>query len=259
MNMNTLTESSAIPSPALIKPRCPRIARQLAWCSPGLGHMYAGSLIRGLWFMSAAYLPVCIAIVAIYRNSANWPLLVIGIVISAIVCAWSVWDAIKVTRLTRADYRLKDYNRISAYLLLFLVPNITLGLALVTVILTFMGIGLRSAVDTPALGFLKGDQMFCSKLAYRSQPPAKDDRIAFYGTPTSTSIRIGQVLAVAGETIPDGAGITVVPPEHVWILCRANDGSEQRRLVSHYAVKGKIVFRYLPIRRFGKIAGDPPN
>lgn len=256
--MNTATESRATRSPALIKPRCPRIARQLAWCSPGLGHMYAGSLVRGLWFMSAAYLPVCIAIVAMYRNVANWPLLVISIVISAIICGWSVWDAIKVTRLTRADYRLKDYNRISAYLLLFLVPNITLGVAVVTVILTLMGVGLRSAVDMPALGFLKGDQMFCSKLAYRSQPPAKNDRIAFTGAPASPSVRIGMVLAVAGEPIPDGAGTAVVPPEHVWIRCRAEDGSDQHRLVSYYAVKGKIVFRYLPISRFGKIAGDPP-
>lgn len=257
--MITTTAETEFVAPALIRPRSPRIARQLAWCCAGLGHMYSGSLVRALWIMTAYVLPLCVGVVALCTNHMNWSLIVVCFAISLSIQIWSVWDAIQLARRTRPDYRLKDYNRISAYLLLFLMTNLPLGVGLAAALVSFVGGGLRFTNDFPSLGFLKGDQVFSSKLAYRYELPVKNDRVVFRFIPTRKSDTPGVILAVAGESITTNSGTTVVPPDQVWLRYQDNTGKNHDRLVSSYAIGGKIVFRYWPLSRFGEIPTGTPN
>lgn len=256
--MNTTIAETEFVAPALIKPRDPRIARQLASCSPGLAHMYCGSLVRGLWIMGASHLPLCVGVVALCMNINYWPALLVGFILSMLIHYWSVWDAVQLARRTRPDYRLKDYNRLSAYLLLFIVPTWGLATGVAIIILAQVGNGLRTVNEFPALGLGKGDLMFVSKMAIR-EPLTKNERIVFRFSPTSKPDSPGLILAVAGEIITTNTGITVVPPDQVWLRYQDNAGKIDDRFVSSYAIGGKIIFRYWPFSRFGKIPTGTPN
>lgn len=250
--MNASAETEFL-SPALIKPRDPRIARQLAWCGPGMGHMYSGRLVRGLSIMTACHLPICAGTVALCLYPRSWPFLAICLAISFIIKKWAVWDAIKSARQTRADYRLKDYNRPVAYLMLYLVPNLSVAASVAVVVVTQVGSAIRFTGDFWGLGYHNGDRVFYSKLAYRSEPPVKNDRIVFRHIPTGKPINPGLILAVAGESITTDSGTTVVPPDQVWLRSQDNTGKNHDRLVSSYAIGGKVVFRYWPFSRIGAL------
>lgn len=250
--MNTTTAETGFIAPALIKARNPRIARQLAWCSPGLAHMYCGSLVRGLWIMGASHLPLCIGAIALCTKINYWPALLVGFILYLLIHYWSVWDAVQLARKTRLDYRLKDYNRLSAYLLLFIVPPWTLGAGVAITLLTQVGNGMRTVNEFPALGLGNGDLTFVSKMATQ-EPLTKNDRVVFRFSPTSRPTTPGLVLAVAGETITTDTGSTVVPPDQVWLRYQDNAGKIDDRFVSTYAIGGKIIFRYWPFNRFGKL------
>jgi hypothetical protein len=255
--MNTASET-AFTSPSLIKPRNPRVARQLAWCCPGLGHMYCGSLVRGLWIMGASQLPLCVGIVALCKDTRYWPIVLAGFALGVVISFWSVWDAIQLARRTRPDYRLKDYNRLSAYLLIYVVPTWSLAAGVAITLLAQVGNGMRTVNAYPALGLGDGDQMFVSKMAIQ-EPLTKNDRIVFRFSPTARPITPGLVLAVAGETITTDTGTTVVPPDQVWLRYQDNAGKVDDRFVSSYAIGGKIIFRYWPLSRFGKIPTGTTN
>jgi hypothetical protein len=250
--MNTPTAETAFVAPALIKPRDPRIARQLAWLCPGLGHMYCGSLVRGLWIMGASQLPICVGIVALCKDTRYWPWLLVSFVCCSIIHYGSVRDVIRLACQTRPDYRLKDYNRLSAYLLLYVVPTWSLAAGVAITLLAQVGNGMRTVNAYPALGLGDGDQMFVSKMAIQ-EPLTKNDRIVFRFSPTSRPITPGLVLAVAGESITTDTGTTIVPPDQVWLRYQDNAGKIDDRFVSSYAIGGKIIFRYWPLSRFGKL------
>lgn len=257
--MTTISAETEFVAPALIKPRNPRIARQLAWGSVGMGHMYLGLLVRGLCFMTGTYLPVCLGVLALTTDFVNWIFIASCFGVSILVNAWSIWDAVQCGHQTRADYRLKDYNRPGAYVMFCLVSNLSMSVGMAVVLITFVGSWMRFTGDFWGHGYKNGDQVFYSKLAYRSSSPMKDDRVVFRFIPASKSDTPGLILAVAGESITTNSGTTVVPPDQVWLRYQDNAGKNHDRFVSSYAIGGKIVFRFWPLSRFGKIPTETPH
>lgn len=87
----------------------------------------------------------------------------------------------------------------------------------------------------------------------------KNDRVVFHHTPDDKPITPGLILAAAGESITTNTGTTVAPPDQVWLRYQDNTGKNHERFVSNYAIDGKVVFRYLPLSRFGEIPTGSSN
>ena len=242
-----MNPSELLPSPAVTKPRDADLAFRLAWSSTGLGHFYAGAIVRGLAFQAGALVPLALAVFLMSAACGSIPLVLSLGAASVLIGVWSCFDAVAVARRTRPDYRLKDYNRLSAYLALSVTPTVVIVAAIVVTFRAQVGEPLRAAHDFPALGIHGGDDFVESKLAYRSGTPQRGDLIAYRAAPSGKPMRFGRIAALPGEMADTPKGQIVVPEDSLWV---EGHGGE---LISSYAVAGKLVFRYWPLNRFGPV------
>src|SRR5262245_59845006 len=102
--------------------RNPWVAVALAMMAPGLGHIYAGEIVKGLVYFFGGLLFVPAVALAVLLP-ASWAVLAGLLLTVAAVLAiylYSTIDAYRVARRRREQYSLRDYNRGLVYVMFLL-------------------------------------------------------------------------------------------------------------------------------------------
>ena len=101
--------------------RFPWVALALSFLSSGVGHIYCGRIVKGLFLYSARFLLPLLCIIAAFAQPSNGVLLGLILVPAAatvIIYLYSPIDAYAIAKRAGPDYKLKEYNRASLYWLL---------------------------------------------------------------------------------------------------------------------------------------------
>jgi signal peptidase I len=182
--------------------RSPWVAVVLSLFAPGLGHVYAGAIVRGLvlfvlcllWaplLVAAAYLPPSTSLLAGMLGAL---LAVIGIDLLAAV------DALRAAQVHRLHYEPRDYNRPLVYavflLLWLLYPAAALGYIRADVFEAFY-----LPTGSMAPNFLVGDHVLANKTAYRERLPERGEAIMFRHPRKRGLTWIKRVIGLPGDTI----------------------------------------------------------
>lgn len=181
------------------RPRRPWLAALANLTFPPLGHIYAGTPLRGI-------ILTCLAtLVAVGALSLTlWPRGLVTVVFMAILLILAyvtpIVDAVIVSRRRGTDYRLKRYNRWYVYLSVF---------ALVVMASTVLRSTLRSHLVQPYQlpsgsmipSLLVGDYILTDKLEYKSRPPQRFDVVVFEFPKDPAKTFVDRIIGLAGETI----------------------------------------------------------
>lgn len=235
MNPTTTLDLSSFQPPAVIKPRDLKVASTLARGCPGLGHVYAGNIRRGLVFMAAVDLPIALGALFLIAPWGSIPAALVFWVIALALSIWSVIDARKVVRATRSDYRMKDYNHWLAYAVIGVVPTLAVALATSIAIINTLSQPIVSAADLPQIGIARGDRMVEWKAAYRDHKPAIGDRIVFRQTLDDPTIFLGRITALPGDALTTTTGEVAVPAGSLGV--ERDSSPEGRFLIPEMAVR----------------------
>ncbi len=250
----TINHPAPFQAPALIKARNPKIAGLLSQCCPGLGHIYAGDIRRGLLVLAGVDLPLVLGALLIVAPWGNLRLAMALWIFAIAVGIWSYFDVKKVVRATRTDYRLKDYNHWLPYLVIGIIPSLAVAIAAAVAILTTLSQSKLAATDLPQIGIVRGDRFLEWKAAYRDRQPAKGDHIVYRGPLGSEKLYLGQVIALPGDTLATPEGQSSVPKGSLGV--QHAGGMEGHRIISEMAVTGKLVYRYWPPGRTGAVSNE---
>lgn len=246
MTMNATSDFS-IPNPAVIKRRDPKIARQLSKCCPGLGHIYSGSIRRGLAFLAAVDLLFVLGVILLLAPwGSMWGACGVFI-ISVGIAIYSVFDSSKVVLGTRPDYRMKDYNHWFAYAVISVVPTLAIAIAVSSAITKVTQLT-KAVSPIPMIDIRTGDYFIEWKTAYRANKPAVGDYITYRGHLGDSRIYMGKIIALPGARDASLKEHDAVPEGHL-LLERTNFNDDAQPLISEMAVVGKLVHRLGPLRR----------
>lgn len=190
-----------------ISKRKPSTAINLSLFLPGLGQVYCGALGRGLLHLCALTALLVVALVFLATQSAPPKTILITVaILSVIPTAYSTWDARRMALASRADYRLKDYNRVSVYAaLVFLTMPLVTGLAF-SVRENFLHIfSMTGSSMSPT--FEEGDRIFVRKDSYRDRQPEHNDLVAFLNPANRRQTWVKRVIAMPGDVLEIKTGI----------------------------------------------------
>lgn len=184
-----------------VRTRYPLLAVVLSLLCIGLGQIYSGRLVRGLVlaFVGAAGIPVAAAMLANEMPVAGWALVSVyaGMAVIGIAAAA---DSYLLARRTRHDYVLKEYNRVSVYILLYLICKAAaLGGLLYTRDSLIEAFVVPSACMEPAIA--SGDRILGNKRAYVSDLPARGDIVIFRDPERWRTNCVKRIVAVAGDRV----------------------------------------------------------
>jgi signal peptidase I len=182
-------------------PRQAWLAFTFSLLFPGLGQVYCGRIGRGLFFMLVYLFLVPAYCVLLAHTSPIATAWLLGSVLLCLgICLIPCVDALVLTRRIRPDYRLKDYNRCSIYILLTLIGGgAALGFSLYLRNHYFEAFRVPAASMVPTI--LPGDRIAANKRAYRYQDPQRGDLVVFRPVVDRHRHYIKRVIAVAGDTV----------------------------------------------------------
>lgn len=243
------------------KKRLTWLAVVLSIVMPGVGHVYAGQLTRGLVFglLYGVAIPVVLGLLAYVSPASTIAfaflliVMLFGIVVAAAV------DSYRLVRRTQPDYELKVYNRPVIYLLIGLaIQGSSIGYALHIRASLFEAFRVTAASEYPNI--VPGDRILVDKTAYRKADPQRGDIVLFRPPDKSWRIHyIKRVVALAGDTVEMKEGLLHVNGEK--LLLRKLEPSEAS--TTEVRVHGEV----LRGEFFGETNGDstytiflaPPN
>ncbi|MFB6264570.1 MAG: signal peptidase I, partial [Bradymonadaceae bacterium] len=195
--------------------RHPTVGAALSLVCPGLGFAYVGRLGEGL----AANSAVVLALVAFAGAIALWeffilPPLLVLLVASAALAAWS---ALRVRRIAAAlgdDYELQPYNHwtvyVAAVLLTYVLPIAAVVVFTRTFLVSFHPV--RTEASRPTLR--RGDVVAVRRRAYGNRGPARGELVAARLSRTAPT-RFLRAVALPGERIRMRANLLYVNGRHV--------------------------------------------
>ena len=117
-----------------------------------------------------------------------------------------------------------------------------------------------------APAILPGDWLVVNPLVRRWPAPGA---VVVFREPLSETLAIKRVAARAGGRIPFAGGYLTLGPDEAWLAADADEkaaaavgsgppiDSQRFGPVSHDELVGHVLFRYFPVRRFGRIARRP--
>lgn len=235
--------------------RFPWVALTLSFLSSGVGHIYCGHIVKGLFLYSARFLLPLLCIVAAFIRPSNavfvGMILVPGAAIIGVYLYSSI-DAYAIARRSSPDYELKEYNRSSVYWLL-----IAMQLAY-PVALT---LGIREYVYEPFFlpersmspNFLPNDRILVNKLRREGEIPERGEVVVFRTPPSEPGRNwIKRVIGLPGDRIViKGKTVEVngkeLPRERV---------SDESIASIREQVEGNVYYESLAGRRYRVIVGD---
>lgn len=184
--------------------RFPWAALALSFLSSGVGHLYCGRIVTGLFLYSARILLPLLCAIAAFTQPSNGVLL--GLILlpaaaTVIVYLYAAIDAYAIARRAGSNYELKEYNRASLYWLL-VTTQLAFSAALIW--------GAREYIYEPFLiptrsmspNFLAGDRILVNKRSHRDGFPARGDVVVFRAPPSEQGHTwIKRVIGVAGDRV----------------------------------------------------------
>ena len=182
--------------------RRPWLAVTLSLMMPGLGHVYGGRLVRGLVFLSLCLIPVVFlqAGMVLQYSNISMSAVIAAIIVANLMALVAIVDSYRVTRRTRPDYELKDYNRWYVYVLLILMntgSTIEGAFSLRANYLEAFRVPAASCYPT----IIPGDRLLANKIAYKNTDPERGDLIVFLNPEDRRVTYIKRVVAVEGDTV----------------------------------------------------------
>jgi signal peptidase I len=182
--------------------RKPWLAVVLSLCAAGLGHLYAGQVVKGLvLFLLSLLLPAFAVLVA--RQPASTAVLVelfLSVGLALGLYLYAVIDAYRVARGEREQYRLRDYNNGLVYALFILVGVLyPVGLACYIRAHVFEAFYIPSEDMAPTI--VDGDHVLADKSAYLGSIPQRGDVIIFRVPQQPSLTWIKRVIGLPGDTV----------------------------------------------------------
>jgi signal peptidase I len=187
--------------------RRPWLAVLLSLLLPGLGQLYCGATIKCLLFCGFMSAIAIMSILAMAAPGSYHPLgqMNAGLVIpclalTPLVSIFSAIDALYTARKTRADYRLKDYNRWYAYVLFWIAVS---GGYLFTAL--YVRESLLEPFVVPSTSMYPtiypGDRLLAAKNVYLNNDPAIGDVVIFRNPEKRAQVYIKRVVALEGDSV----------------------------------------------------------
>lgn len=184
--------------------RFPWVALALSFLSSGVGHIYCGRIVKGLFLYSARFLLPLLCIMAAFMQPSNGVLL--GLILmpaaaTVIVYLYSPIDAYAIAKRAGTDYKLKEYNRASLYWLL-IAMQLTYPVALTWGVREYVYEAYRIPERSMSPNFLAGDRILVNKRPFREGFPERGDVVVFRSPPSEVgSTWIKRVIGVAGDRV----------------------------------------------------------
>jgi signal peptidase I len=184
--------------------RFPWVALALSFLSSGVGHIYCGRIVKGLFLYSARFLLPLVCILAALAQPSIGVLL--GLVLlpaaaTVIIYFYSPIDAYVIAKRAGSDYKLKDYNRASLYWLLIAI-QLTYPVALTWGIREYVYEAFLIPARSMSPNFLAGDRILVNKRPFRDGFPERGDVVVFRAPPSEEGRTwIKRVIGVAGDRI----------------------------------------------------------
>lgn len=184
--------------------RLPWVALTLSFLSSGVGHIYCGRIVKGLFLYSARFLLPLLCIIAAFAQPSTGVLLgliLLPAAVTVIIFLYSSIDAWSIARQTAPEYKLKEYNRASLYWLL-VAMQLSYPVALTWWINEYVYEAFVIPVRSMSPNFLAGDRILVNKRPFRTGFPERGNLVAFRTPPSETGRTwIGRVIGVAGDEI----------------------------------------------------------
>ncbi|MEM7012761.1 MAG: signal peptidase I [Verrucomicrobiota bacterium] len=253
------------PETGPIRPRKPWTAFNYSSLTAGLGQLYCGAVSRALCHLMIFCIILVPLIVALHLSGPyTMPILVVTVVLLLGFCTYSAWDAYRLARRTRPDYRLTNFNRPAAYNAFSLI-GIVLIVSLAFGIRGNLVESFRMVGDSMAPTLENRELIFVRKDVYRREDPARQDLVVFRNPDNRRQAWAKRVVGLPGDTIEcrDGRVLIngqaepleqttpefdsiVVPKNHIFVLGDNRDRSlDSRQLgpIPIIALIGKVIWR----------------
>jgi signal peptidase I len=187
--------------------RNPWVAVALAMMAPGLGHIYAGEIVKGLaYFFGVLLFAPAVAVAG--RLPASWAVLA-GLLLTVLAILglylYSVVDAYRVARRRREHYPLRDYNRGLVYVL-FLLASYGYVVGAVLFLRSNSLEAFYLPTDSMAPTLLVGDHVLVTKLPHPIDVPERGDVLVFYNPENTQQRWIKRVIALPGDKVATRGG-----------------------------------------------------
>jgi len=197
-----------------IAKRRPWVAGALSTILPGLGHIYCGLFPHAMAFMLASAFCFAAALAATchgaFAQSTGFFILAgILLALNLPLYLWALTDATKQARATRADYRLKEYNRIWIYAGLVLLAS---GGSIAGT-LTFREFAYHPfyvPVSSMSPTIESGDGVFVRKSLYTHENPESGEVVIFRNPEDRNIFFVKRVVALAGDRVAIKDGMLLI-------------------------------------------------
>jgi signal peptidase I len=192
--------------------RLPVLALAAGLLVPGLGHVYAGPLSRGLGvLLGIAVLPVVTARLAL-AAPGRWLSLIVclGVLASVGTYAWSVRDAWRCAR--QADHELRPWQRPLVYALAALVAYLFVLVPFTAYVRDNLLETFRAPTASMLPTIVPGDRFLADKRVNRPGgiPLARGDVALFIYPNNRTMIFVKRIVGLPGDAIEiDGTSLRV--------------------------------------------------
>ncbi len=197
-------------SPSKTRRRSPVLAAILSLLTIGLGQVYCGRLVRGLVFMTlvAAVTPAYFLILT-RQTLPTTAALVTVLIVYGVTWLVPAIDALWIACRTRRDYPLKEYNRLTVYLLLWAInAGSAMGYALHARSRHIEAFRVPTASMYPT--FVPNDRFLANKTVYESADPQRGDLVIFKSPTQRRQNWVKRVIALAGDTVEIREGRVLV-------------------------------------------------
>ena len=184
--------------------RYPWVAFVLSFLSSGVGHIYSGQIVKGLFLYSARFILPLLCVIAAFSQRTNGVLvcmILLPALATVIIFLYSPIDAYATAKQVGADYALKEYNSSILYWLL-VAMQLTYPLALTWGIHEYVYEAFYIPTRSMNPNLLAGDRVLVNKRPTHVDFPRRGDLIAFR-TPVSEAGRtwLSRVIGIAGDEI----------------------------------------------------------
>ena len=184
--------------------RYPWAALALSFLASGVGHMYSGRIVQGLFLYGARFLLPLLCIIAAVMGPSGGTLFFLILAPAAALIAiyfYAPIDAYAIAKRAGSNYELKDYNRSSLYWLLIAMQlAYPVGLTWAAREYVYEAFHIPSASMSPNL--LAGDRVLVNKRPLNDRFPNRGDVVVFRTAPPLPQRNwVQRVIGVAGDRI----------------------------------------------------------
>jgi signal peptidase I len=183
--------------------RQPWIAAALSLIMPGLGHIYAGRIMKALvlMFLTSICYTLFIFALAVESSFVRVLLIIVSTVAANLVLIAAIIDSCYAAMKTGTTYILKDYNRWYIYVLLIIIvtPGNVFWNAFYVKEKYEEAFRIPSWSMYPAICY--DDRVLTNKMVYNNNDPKRGDVVVFRNPDNRQINFIKRVVAVAGDTV----------------------------------------------------------